>query len=343
MHELEVGARPLAVLGMTVLAAVVLVDVARSTYATLVQLLVAGVLALALDRVVVAVQRLLRVPRVVAVVTVVGMAGAAAAGIGTVMARALVDQAKNGLVDSASVANEIAQAPLVGDALTEREVPERVERWLQELPGRLGSGDFGATETIRLVGSATAAATLTALLVVLLLLEGPRLVEGFRSALPPGRREAVARIGRGLYVAVGRYAAGSVLLATLAGSAALVIGLALGVPLALAAGVWAFLWNFVPQLGGTVGGAAVVALAATRGLGTAALAMLLWLVYSQVENRAVQPIVIGRAVRLTALTTMVGALAGAAVAGPVGAVLAVPLIAAGTVVAAELRPDRSLP
>lgn len=343
LESLDVDTRSLLLLGGLGVAAVVLVDVGRSTTQTLLQFVVALVIALALDRVVVAVGRHLRVPRVVAVGVVVGGAGAAGLGIAAVTARALVDQARNGSIDSAAIADELANAPLVGETLRRQGVPDRVQQWLEDLPRQLGSGAYDVPGTLRLVGDMVMSATLVALLVVLLLVEGPRLVAGMRTVVPPQRRELADGIGCGLYVAVGRYAAGSVLLATLAGSAALGIGLALGVPLALAAGLWAFIWNFVPQLGGTVGGAAVVALAATQGIGRAGLAMLLWLLYSQIENRVVQPVVIGRAVRLSALTTMLGALAGAAVAGAVGAVLAVPALAAVAVVREQLRGGRSLP
>jgi predicted PurR-regulated permease PerM len=343
LRLLEVDSRSLVVLGSVFVAAAVLLDVARSAYGTLVQLVIATVLALALDRVVTLLQRALRMPRGAAVALVVGAAGAAALGLFAITARALVSQARGGAIDSSEVAAQVADAPLIGETLRRQGVPQRAEEWLQNLPEQLGSGAYGVTGPLRLVGDMALTATLTTLLVVLMLLEGPRLVATARRAVPEPRRELASRIGTGLYVAVGRYAAGSVFLALLAGTAALGIGLALGVPVVLAAGVWAALWNFVPQLGGTVGGAALVALAATRGVGTAALALGLWLLYSQLENRIVQPIVIGKAVRLTALATMVAALAGAAVAGLVGAVLAVPLIAAVVVVRTELQPHRKLP
>jgi predicted PurR-regulated permease PerM len=340
---LQIDNRSLLVLGSVAVAAAVVVNVGRQAYGTLVQLVIAGVLALALDRVVSVVQRAFRVGRAAAVALVVGIAGVAGLALGAVTARALVAQARSGALDSSAVAAEIAKVPFVGATLERQGVPERAERWLQDLPEHLGSGQFGVTGSLRLLGSMTLSAALTALLVVLLLLEGPRLVAAACAAIPEARRDLAIRVGKGLYVAVGRYAAGSVFLALLAGSAALAIGLALGVPVVLAAGIWAALWNFVPQLGGTVGGAGLVALAATRGVGTAALALALWLVYSQLENRIVQPIIIGRAVKLTPLATMVAALGGAAVAGLVGAVLAVPLVAAVVVVRTELTAPRTLP
>jgi predicted PurR-regulated permease PerM len=84
-----------------------------------------------------------------------------------------------------------------------------------------------------------------------------------------------------------------------------------------------------------------VLLALTVGPAPAAVALIAWLVYTQVENRVVQPVVVGRAVQLTPLTTMVVALIGVAVAGLLGAVLAVPLVAAVKAARLELRSQGS--
>jgi putative heme transporter len=67
---------------------------------------------------------------------------------------------------------------------------------------------------------------------------------------------------------------------------------------------------------------------------------VIWLVYMQLENRVVQPVVVGRAVQLSPLTTMVVALLGVAVAGLAGAVLAIPLVAAVNAARLELRGQR---
>jgi predicted PurR-regulated permease PerM len=225
------------------------------------------------------------------------------------------------------VLDDLVRLPVVGRSLQENEVPAQVSRWLDAAPERLTSLDevLGTAQfaALQLVGVLE-----TLLLLVLLLAEGPALVRGGLLLLPPAWQPTARRLGLSVSVVVGRYAVGSALLALMAGLAAFVIGLALDVPLAAAAGLWAFLWNFVPQLGGIVGGGVLVLLAMTEGMGTAAVALVAWLVYTQLENRLVQPVIVGRAVQLTPLTTMVVALLGVAVAGLLGAVLAVPLVAA---------------
>ena len=233
--------------------------------------------------------------------------------------------------------DDLVRLPVVGRSLQENDVPAQAQRWLEAAPERLDERSTGCSTPPRSPRCRRWASRETLLLLVLLLTEGPALVSGGLRLLPPAWQPTARRAGASVHVVVGRYAVGSVLLAALAGVAAFVIALVLDVPLAAFAALWAFLWNFVPQLGGVVGGAALVLLALTAGPTSAAVALTAWLVYTQVENRLVQPVVVGRAVQLTPLTTMVVALLGVAVAGLLGAVLAVPLVAAVKAARAELR------
>jgi putative heme transporter len=175
---------------------------------------------------------------------------------------------------------------------------------------------------------------------VLMLVEGPTLTAAGRRLIPPRWRGHADAMGRSVYVVIGRYAVGSILLALMAGTAAFLIGLSMSVPLVPLAALWAMLWNFVPQLGGIMGGAGLVALALSSGLTSALVVLVIWLVYMQLENRVVQPVIVGRAVQLSPLTTLVVALLGVAVAGLAGAVLAIPLVAAVNAARLELRGQR---
>jgi predicted PurR-regulated permease PerM len=60
--------------------------------------------------------------------------------------------------------------------------------------------------------------------------------------------------------------------------------------------------------------------------------------YLQFENNILSPLIVGRAVRLSPLATMTAALVGVSAGGVVGALLAVPVVAAAKVVYVELRP-----
>jgi predicted PurR-regulated permease PerM len=115
------------------------------------------------------------------------------------------------------------------------------------------------------------------------------------------------------------------------------IGLLIGTPLAPLVGVWSGLWNIVPQIGGFMGGATLVALSLTSGLHTGLMAAGLFLVYQQLENHVLQPVITGRTIKISPLANMTAVLAGAAAGGFVGALLANPILAIGKAFFGEYR------
>lgn len=336
----DVGWSSLLLVAAPLGGTVVLVDLARAVDDTVVHVVLALVLALALDRVVGLVERWASLPRISAVVAVVTAVAGVVAGTAALLAPAVVEQGERVRDDGPAVLDDLVQLPVVGRSLQENDVPAQAQQWLETAPERLTSLDE-LLGTAQLAALQAVGVAETLLLLVLLLAEGPALVRGGLRLMPLAWQPTARRLGTSVYVVVGRYAVGSALLALLAGLAAFVIGLALDVPLAAVAALWAFVWNFVPQLGGVMGGAALVLLALTAGPGSAFVVLVAWLVYTQVENRLVQPVVVGRAVQLTPLTTMVVALIGVAVAGLLGAVLAVPLVAAVKAARLELRSGAS--
>lgn len=333
----DIGWSSLLPLAAMLVGVVVAYDLSKAVDDTLVHVVLAVVGALALDRVVGGVQQVARLGRAAAVAVVVTLSVGIVAGAGALLVPSAIEQGERVGDDAPEVLADLVRLPVIGKALEENSVPEQAQSWLDEYPDRV-AGDLDAVLGTAQAAALQAAGVLqTLLLLVLLLVEGPGLVRAGQRVMPSRWRPDADRVGRSTYVVIGRYAVGSLLLAVIAGVAAFVIGLALSVPLVPLAALWAFLWNFVPQLGGIVGGAGLVALALTVGPGTALTAMVVWLVYMQVENRVVQPVVVGRAVQLSPLTTMVVALLGVAAAGLLGAVLAIPLVAAVNAARLELR------
>jgi predicted PurR-regulated permease PerM len=112
---------------------------------------------------------------------------------------------------------------------------------------------------------------------------------------------------------------------------ALGIGIGLtvvGVPLAIPLAALVFLGAFVPVVGAvTSGSVAVVIALVTKGWVTALLTVAVVLIVQQIEGNVLQPLLLGRAVKLHALAVVLAISAGAVIYGIVGAVLAVPLTA----------------
>jgi predicted PurR-regulated permease PerM len=162
-------------------------------------------------------------------------------------------------------------------------------------------------------------------------------VAGARRLIPAPRRAYGDRLGRLVYNLIGRYIAGTLFIAVLAGLVMLAASLTLGVPLAPLVAMWVMITNPIPQLGGFLGGAVFVLLGLSQGAGVGVACLVVFLVYQNIENHVLQPVIIGRAVQLSPPATMVAALVGISAAGLVGGLFAIPLLGAAKAIYLSTR------
>jgi predicted PurR-regulated permease PerM len=175
---------------------------------------------------------------------------------------------------------------------------------------------------------AVAGGFLTIVVLYFLLKDGEKIWQFLLRPLDGARRARAERIGDRAVDVLGGYVRGT---ATIALVDAVAIGVALailGVPLALPLAVVVFLGAFIPLLGATVAGAlaALVALVA-NGPVVALIVLGVVIAVNQLEGDVLAPIVLGRALALHPLAILLALTAGTIVAGVVGALLSVPLVA----------------
>lgn len=245
--------------------------------------------------------------------------------------------------DAPRIVDDLGRLPLVGGRLETSGALGRLHDAIDSVPDRLATDADPLQRALFTVGGALNATFWVLLVTATALNDGPRLVRLGLRLTPARRRARIEAALRLVYRSVGRYGAGSALIATIAGSFVFAVALVLGVPLAALCGVWTALWNFVPKIGGYVGGVPLIVFAFAEGGTTGLVALVAYLVYWQVENRLIQPIVISRTVDLPAFVAMVVVLLGAAVAGVAGAVLATPAVGAAKLIVTRWRslPDGS--
>jgi predicted PurR-regulated permease PerM len=170
-------------------------------------------------------------------------------------------------------------------------------------------------------------ATITVLFLTLfLLLELPALAEGVLRFVPAQRAEQIRRIGGDINRNVAGYVLGNLIISVIAG---IVIGLSLwilGVPYALALAVLMAVFDLVPLVGATVGALAAIGVAiATQGVTAGIVMIAVNIVYQQIENHVLQPIVYRRTVQLSAFLVLVAVLLGGELLGVLGALIAIPV------------------
>ena len=128
----------------------------------------------------------------------------------------------------------------------------------------------------------------------------------------------------------------SVVAATVAGLSAWAFGLPFPIVLAVITG---FL-DLIPQVGATIAAVILVAVALTVSTPAAIGMLVIQLIYQQVENYVVYPVVYRRAVELSPFTTIVAVLIAGSLLGVVGAILAVPFAAVIKIVLREAGAPR---
>ena len=196
-------------------------------------------------------------------------------------------------------------------------------------------------------------------LVLLLLLEGPKMWSWTLGQMTPGRQATVTRIAADVSGKVTGYMAGNLLTSFIAGTVVFVTLQILGVPFPLLWGLWVALVDFLPMIGGALAGIPTVLFTFIAGGPTAGIVTaVVFAVYTQIENHILNPVVMSKTVRINPLLVFIAVLAGASIGsliggvfgGLVAALLAIPTAGALQVLVKEVwqatapdQPQESLP
>lgn len=184
-----------------------------------------------------------------------------------------------------------------------------------------------------------------AMLAFFLLLDLPKIWAGFLSLLPADRADRVRRVAHEASTGVTGYMAGNVATSVLAGIVVFVALLSFGVPYAGLLALWVALVDLLPIVGGLLAGVPVVVVAALHSVPALIGVTVIFLVYWQVENHILNPIIMSRTVRMSKLLILLAVIVGGTLGGRVGgvfgtfigALVGIPMGSAIQVVVRELR------
>lgn len=338
--ELWLSLSPMAGMriGLGIFGAFFLVALARNIPDTLTRVALGLIFALALDPVVVRIRNRLHCTRGTAVALVGLLAVAVFAVVVAVIGPQAVSQARTFSSDLPETVDKLITVPVVGELFERADLPTRIRNWVDNIPERL-SDEAIAGFVQGLLGGVVAGLTVIAVGVAVLA-DGEVLVRRLQTIVPTRHRERAITVGSVFYRTVGAYFAGSIFVSSLAATFVLTVGLALGVPLAPVAALWVLVVNLIPQIGGFLGASMFTLLGFANSPTTGVLCLILYVIYMNIENHVLQPVIIGSAVDMSAAATMLAALIGGAAGGVPGAILATPLVGTGKALYVELRyPD----
>jgi predicted PurR-regulated permease PerM len=214
-----------------------------------------------------------------------------------------------------------------------------VDKWVTENTPKIRKSFAKAAGPAVSIGRriVTGIAGLVTVLVLtfLMLLEAPGMIRGFLNALPPKRAEHVRRVGADAARSVSGYVVGNLATSMIAGVVVFVTLLILHVPFASLFGVWVAMVDLLPLVGGLLAGVPTVAFAFLHSVSAGIVSAVVFLIYQQIENHILNPIIMSRTVRLNPLWVLLSVLVGADLLGFVGALLAIPIAGAIQVVARD--------
>ena len=186
----------------------------------------------------------------------------------------------------------------------------------------------GALTTAAAVGEIVTESLLVVFTLIFFLQGGGSIWQFLLGAIPAPSRSRADVAGRRALAALVSYVRATAVVAVV-DAVAIGIGLTvLGVPLAVPLAALVFLGAFVPIVGAVIaGGVAVLIALVAQGPITALIVLAIIIAIMQLESHVLQPLLLGRAVKLHPLAVVLAIATGLLVAGIAGALLAVPLLA----------------
>jgi predicted PurR-regulated permease PerM len=248
-------------------------------------------------------------------------------GIGFTFIPTLVNQVNDFVQKLPDYAEDITRGRgRLGFLETKYHIEERIRDAVKE---------GGATRVLGLSGAAISVAKGVITIVVgtvtivfmtfFMLLEGPRWVERFYSLLPESSQPRWRKVGFDIYRTVGGYVTGNLLISLIAGGLTTVVLLIMGVPYAVALGLIVAILDLIPLAGATIAAILIGTVAFLHSIPAGIVVVIFFVLYQQVENHLLQPVIYGRTVQLSPLAVLISILIGAELAGILGALGAIPV------------------
>jgi predicted PurR-regulated permease PerM len=163
-----------------------------------------------------------------------------------------------------------------------------------------------------------------------------KLRQGAYSLVPASRRTRVRLLTDEILTKVGAYMVGALAIAVVAGASSFVLAMILGLAYPFALAVVVAVCDLIPQIGATLGAIIVSLVGFASSLTAGLVCVIFFIVYQQIENYLIYPNVMRRSVKVSDVAAVVAALLGVALFGVVGALVAIPMVAAVQLIIREV-------
>jgi predicted PurR-regulated permease PerM len=338
----DVRSRTVLRLLLIVLAVAVMLEIVWIAREVVAWIVISVFLALALDPLVGWIERRGRVKRGIAISIAYALVLIVVVAVGATFVPKLIDEV-NGLAQAVpGYVHDLTHGRgRLGFLERKYHIVEKVQEQVKAGGAKKLFGLSGAAVTLTKSVISVVAATVTIVfLTFFMLLEGRNWVDRCFSLLPKRSRPRWRKVGHDIYRTIGGYVTGNIVISLIAGGSITIVLLLLGVPYAVALGLLVAILDLIPLAGATVAGVVVAGVAFLHSVPAGVIAVVFFIVYQQIENHVLQPVIYGRTVELSPLAVLVSVLVGASVAGILGALAAIPVAGALQVIVRDQLANR---
>ncbi len=222
------------------------------------------------------------------------------------------------------------QDSAVGRFVRQYELQEQIEKFADDWTSNLGTIQGPVLTTANRVVANIVSIVTVLVLTFMMLVEGPRWLTVFWAHIPKQRREHDKQIARKMYKVVTSYVNGQVLVSAI-GSVFAFVALLIASTVfdtsvnAIALAGIVFLFGLIPTIGGILSALLVALFVLFVNPTMAAVMLVYFIIYQQIENTTVQPYIQSRGNELTPMLVFIAAILGIGFGGVLGGFVAIPV------------------
>jgi predicted PurR-regulated permease PerM len=305
----------------------------RNAASILVLIFIALFLAIGLNPAVVRLRRF-GVPRGLAVAVVALTVVLLLCGGVFALVPPLVTQTGELIQNVPSFIRSLQRNETVAELIERYDVLERVQSTLN--PGTFTNALGGVVGGAKLVFGTIFNVLTVLVLTIYFMAAFDRMKEAGYALVPASRRQRVRLLTDEILTKVGAYMVGALAIAVLAGISTWTFAMIAGLSYPFALAVVVAVCDLIPQIGATLGAVIVSLVGVADSLTTGIVCVVFFLIYQQVENYLIYPKVMRRSVKVSDVAAVVAALVGVGLFGVIGALIAIPMVAAIQLIVREV-------
>jgi len=335
--------RQIARVFFTVAALAIFLYVLYIVRSVVVLVFVSGFLAVALGPPVDFLQRR-GMRRSLAILEIYFAFAAAIFGIGLLVVPPVVDQVNGLSKDIPGWVQDLRKSKTFRKYDDKYHISKKLNDQAAKLPSKLGSAASTLQDvTVGVFGALVKLVTVLTM-TFFLLADGGRLIGWLLRIRGPAEEERLRRLFEDIYRSTAGYVAGNLIISVIAGVTTYVTLLLLGVQFAAPLSVLMAFLDLIPLVGATIGGIIIGIVTAFHDFPTATIVWaVVFIVYQQVENNVLQPLIYRRTVDVSPLLVIISILIGATLLGVLGALVAIPVAAALQILGRDMWARRQPP